>query len=230
MKRAKWHVRNEAREAEVWLYDEIGEDWWGDGISAKAFIEDLMALPSSVETIVVRINSPGGDVFEGFAMYQALLRHRAKIVTAIDALAASSASVVAMAGDEINAATTSIVMVHDPWSIGIGNAEDFRQLADTLDQVTESIVAAYARREGVDRDAIRAAMRAETWYSAADAKAAGLVDTVTEATYSVAAKVPPGRYRNAPARVIGSRVPEEKPEEARKRLAAAKRMLELVGP
>lgn len=98
MKRAKWHVRNEAREAEVWLYDEIGEDWWGDGISAKAFIEDLMALPSSVETIVVRINSPGGDVFEGFAMYQALLRHRAKIVTAIDALAASAASVVAMAG------------------------------------------------------------------------------------------------------------------------------------
>src|SRR5690554_2535403 len=144
MKRAKWHVRNEAREAEVWLYDEIGEDWWGDGMSAKAFIEDLMALPSSVETIVVRINSPGGDVFEGFAMYQALLRHRAKIVTAIDALAASAASVVAMAGDEINAATTSMVMVHDPWSIGIGNAEDFRQLADTLDQVTESIVAAYA--------------------------------------------------------------------------------------
>lgn len=228
MKRAQWHMRNEAREAEVWLYDEIGEDWWGQGISAKGFIEDLQALPASIEKVIVRINSPGGDVFEGFAIYQALLRDRRQVVTAVDGLAASAASVVMMAGDEINAAKTSMVMVHDPWTIAIGNAEDFRAVSDLLDQITGQIVTAYGRREKVDQAAIREAMRAETWYTAEQALAVGLVDTVTEATVAVAAKVPPGRYANAPKRLLGAQVAPARPQEARHRLAAARRALELV--
>ena len=227
MKRAKWNVKDSAKEAEVWLYDEIGEDWWGDGISAKGFIEDLQGLPPSVDKVIVRVNSPGGDVFEGFAIYQALLRDRREIVTAVDGLAASSASVVMMAGDEINAAATSMVMVHDPWTVAIGNAAEFRELAELLDQIAGQIVAAYGRRDSVDQDAIRAAMLAETWYSAAEAHEAGLVDTVTEASMAVAARVPPGRYANAPRRLIGSQVPPANPQEARKRLAAAKRALAL---
>lgn len=228
MKRANWNVRSEAKEAEVWLYDEIGEDWWGDGISAKGFIEDLQGLPKAIDTVIVRINSPGGDVFEGFAIYQALLRDHRKIVTAVDGLAASSASVVMMAGDEINAANTSMVMIHDPWTIAIGNADEFRQVSDLLDQTTGQIAEAYGRREDVDKEAIRAAMRAETWYTAADAKAVGLVDTVTEASVAVAAKVPPGRYQNAPRRLIGSHVPPAKPKPARNRLEAARRALALL--
>lgn len=229
MKRAKWTVRDAAKEAEVWLYDEIGEDWWGDGLTARGFIEDLQALPSSIEKVIVRINSPGGDVFEGFAIYQALLRDRRTIVTAVDGLAASAASVVMMAGDEINAAETSMVMVHDPWTIAIGNAEDFRQVSELLDQITGQIVTAYGRREKVDQAAIREAMRAETWYTAEQAKEVGLVDTVTESTVAVAAKVPPGRYQNAPKRLLGAQVAPAKPQEARHRLAAAKRALELIG-
>ena len=229
MKRARWIV-NEAKEAEVWLYDEIGEDWFGEGISAKAFIEDLNALPANVEKVIVRINSPGGDVFEGFAMYQALLRHKAEIVVAIDSLAASAASVVAMAGKTINAAETSMVMIHDPWAMGIGNAADFRQLADTLDKVTGQIVTTYSRRDGVDPALIREAMRAETWYTAEEAKAVGLVDAVTGTTVGIAAKVPPGRYARTPARLIGTAPVPNHPEAVRKRLAAAQRMLELVGP
>lgn len=227
MQRAKWNVKNQAKEAEVLLYSEIGEDWWGDGISAKAFIEELQGLPSTVEKIIVRINSPGGDVFDGFAIYQALLRDRRQIVTAVDGLAASAASVVMMAGDEINAAETSMVMIHDPWTIAIGNAEDFRSVSELLDQITGQIVTAYGRREKVDKAAIRDAMRSETWYTAEQAKEVGLVDTVTEATVAVAAKVPPGRYANAPKRLLGGQVAPAKPQEARHRLAAARRALEL---
>lgn len=229
MKRAKWDLRNSAKEAEVWLYAEIGEDWMGDGISARGFIEDLNSLPASVEKVIVRINSPGGDVFEGFAIYQALLRDRRHIVTAVDGLAASAASVVMMAGDEINAANTSMVMIHDPWTIAIGNSEDFRAVSDLLDQITGQIVTAYSRREKVDSKAIREAMRAETWYTAEQALAVGLVDTMTEATVAVAAKVPPGRYTNAPRQLVGSQVAPARPQEARHRLAAAKRVLELAG-
>ncbi len=228
MKRAKWNVRNEAKEAEVWLYDEIGEDWWGEGISARGFIEDLQSLPAAVEKVIVRINSPGGDVFEGFAIYQALLRDRRQIVTAVDGLAASAASVVMMAGDEINAAKTSMVMIHDPWTIAIGNSADFRAVSELLDQITGQIVTAYGRRDKVDQAAIREAMRAETWYTADQAAEVGLVDTVTEATVAVAAKVPPGRYSHAPARLVGTQVAPAKPQEARHRLAAARRILELA--
>jgi ATP-dependent Clp protease, protease subunit len=228
MKRAKWSVKDAAKEAEVYLYSEIGEDWWGDGITAKDFIEDLQALPASVEKVIVRINSPGGDVFEGFAIYQALLRDRRQIVTAVDGLAASVASLVMMAGDEINAANTSMVMVHDPWTIAIGNAEDFRAVSEVLDQITGQIVSAYGRRDKVDQAAIREAMRAETWYTAEQAQEIGLVDTVTEATVAVAAKVPPGRYQNAPKRLLGAQVAPAKPTEARHRLAAARRALQLV--
>lgn len=227
MQRAKWTVKNQAKEAEVFLYSEIGEDWWGDGISAKGFIEDLQGLPSTVEKVIVRINSPGGDVFEGFAIYQALLRDRRQIVTAVDGLAASAASVVMMAGDEINAADTSMVMIHDPWTIAIGNADDFRGVGDLLDQITVQTVTAYGRRDKVDKTVIREAMRAETWYTAAEAQEVGLVDTVTEATVAVAAKVPPGRYEHAPKRLLGGQVVPAKPKEARHRLAAAKRALEL---
>ena len=145
MKTAKWTVKAEAGEAEVWLYDEIGENWWGEGISAKAFIDELNGLPLAVQTVRVRINSPGGDVFDGFAMYQALLRHRAKIIVEIDALAASAASVVAMGGSEIRMADTSLLMVHDPWSYAMGSAADMRAMADLLDQVTESILDVFGR-------------------------------------------------------------------------------------
>lgn len=231
MKTAKWTVKAEAGEAEVWLYDEIGENWWGEGISAKAFIDELNALPPAVQTVRVRINSPGGDVFDGFAMYQALLRHRAKIVIEIDALAASAASVVAMAGDTIRMADTSLMMIHDPWSYAMGSSADMRAMADLLDQVTESILNAYSRREAVDREQVRQAMAAETWYTATSALDAGMIDEVVEAPAAVAARVPPGRYRNAPAGVVGPvRSEPPDPQTARRRLDAARRALQLAGP
>jgi ATP-dependent Clp protease, protease subunit len=229
MKLAKWQVRAGAEEAEVWIYDEIGENWWGEGISAKGFIDELNGLPSTVATIRVRLNSPGGDVFEGFAIYQALMRHRARVVIEIDALAASAASVVAMAGDTIRMADTSLVMVHDPWSYCLGSAEEMRAMAELLDQVTDSCLNAYARRPGVDRETIREAMRAETWYTASGAMDAGLVDEIIESPAAIAARIPPGRYRNAPAGLVAPvRTDPPRPQSAHARLAAAQRALQLA--
>jgi len=227
MKAAKWNIRADLGEAEVWLYDEIGENGWGDGIGAKAFIDELNAVDAS--TLTVRINSPGGDVFDGFAMYQALLRHQARVVVEVDALAASAASVIAMAGDEINMADTSLLMVHDPWTFAIGNSADLREQADLLDQVAGSIVAAYTRRDGVDADTIKSAMAAETWYTATEAREAGLVDNVTEAPASVAARIPMGRFRNAPTALLGTTAAPPKPASARQRIESARRALQLAG-
>lgn len=229
MKNARWIVRDEKSEAEVWLYGVIGEDWYDDGVSAMSFVEDLNALPPSIQKVVVRINSLGGDVFQAFAMYQALLRRKSQILVTIDGVAASAASVVAMAGDEINAGKTSMVMIHDPWTVTVGNERDHAQNIQVLKQVKESILTAYTRRD-VDREILRAAMEAETWYSAEQAKTVGLVDSVTEETYAIAARIPPGRYRNAPAWLVATNPPEQKPLEMKKRLAAAERILQLVGP
>jgi ATP-dependent Clp protease, protease subunit len=229
MKPAKWNINAELSEAEVMLYGDIGEDWFGEGISAKAFIEELNGIgPGIINTLRVRINSPGGDVFEGFAIYQALLRHKSYVVVEIDALAASAASVIAMAGDEIRMADTSLMMVHDPWSFAVGNAAEFRETADLLDIVAGNIITAYARRPGVDRGAIKDAMSAETWYTASEALNAGLVDSVVESAMAVAAKVPPGRYRNTPDRLVGGEADKPDGRCARRRLESAKRALLLA--
>jgi len=229
MKTAKWNIKNNATEAEVWLYDEIGDDWSGNGISAKAFVEDLNRLPASVDAITVRVNSPGGNVWDGMAMYQALLRHRARVVVEIDACAASIASVIAMAGDTIRMANTSSMMIHDPYTFAAGNAQELRELAELLDHVAGNIVTAYARRDGVDEDAIRESMRAETWYTAAEAVAAGLVDECVEAPAAVAAKIPPGRFRNTPKALQGTQAESPKPQHARRRIEEARRVLTSKG-
>lgn len=229
MKTAKWIVRAATSEAEVWLYDEIGENWFGGGISAKSFIDELNGLSRDISTVRLRINSPGGDVFDAFAMYQALLRHPANVVAEIDALAASAASVIAMAGDTIRMADTSLMMIHEPWTFTLGNSAEHREQADLLDQVAGNILRAYARRQDVDAEAIRAAMAAETWYTAAEAKEAGLVDEIVDAPVAVAAKIPPGRYRNTPQR-LAAMAEDISPREARRRLESAKRAMLLIEP
>lgn len=225
---AKWTVKNNATEAEVLIYDEIGEDWSGDGISAKAFVSDLDGLSPTVETITVRLNSPGGDVFEGLAIYRALLRNSAMVMVEIDACAASIASVIAMAGDTIRMADTASLMIHDPYSFAVGNAADMREMADLLDHVARNIVVAYTSRTGVEAEPIRAAMQAETWYSADEALAAGLVDEVAGSSVAIAAKIAAGRFRNTPKSLLGdAKMPNKQP--IRHRLESARRALRIAG-
>jgi ATP-dependent protease ClpP protease subunit len=163
--------------AEILLYDEIG-GWWG--ITAQDFVDELRAVTAS--KIRLRINSPGGDVFDGLAIYQALLSHPARVEVQVDGLAASAASFVAQAGDEVSIGTSAMIMIHDAWGVSIGDARDMRETADLLDKISDSIAAVYAQRAGNgDTQAWRERMLAETWYTGAEAIDAGLADTVMDA-------------------------------------------------
>lgn len=197
----QWYTINAKADkdsAEILIYDEIGPDFWGDGMSvgAKQFREDLKAL-GEIKVLNVRINSPGGDVFDGTAIYNTLRSHKAKVVVHIDGIAASIASVIAMAGDEIIAPANAMMMIHNPSGMAMGTAADFRKMADALDKVAESIVAAYART-GQEKDKLFALMEAETWMTAADAAEMGFVDTVTEEARYAANFDFLKRFRNAP--------------------------------
>jgi len=134
-----------------------------------------------VDVLNVYINSPGGDVFDGVAIYNILQRHRAKVVVEIDALAASIASLIAMAGDEIRMAENALLMIHNPWGFVIGDVNDLRKAIEDLDKIKDSaILPAYVSQSGMDEKEISKLMDEETWLSAAEAKEYGFVDTIVE--------------------------------------------------
>ena len=164
--------------AEVWIYEEIGTDFWGEGLTAKKFVEEIAAL--QVDHIALHINSPGGSVFDGQAIFNAVERHPATVTSYIDGLAASIAGVIALAGDTVEMAQNALFMIHDPFGFAMGTSADMRQMAGILDKVGETILGVYTRTSGGDPEEIAAAMHAETWYTAAEAKAAGYVDTVAK--------------------------------------------------
>lgn len=156
------------------IYDEIG--WFG--IGAADFVHDLRGVKTP--NIDLHINSPGGDVFDAIAIFNALRQHKAQVHVLIDSLAASAASFIAMAGDRITAMANAMLMIHDPHGLVIGNAADMRDLADLLDKHGDNIAAIYAARAGGTVADWRERMLAETWYLADEAKEAGLVDEVND--------------------------------------------------
>ena len=139
-------AEDEAPAPTLYLYDILGVDLFG-GIAARQVIDDLHAL-GEVPELNVRINSPGGDVFEGIAVYNALVRFPAHVTIYVDGLAASIASLIAMAGDRTVVAENAMLMVHPPWTVVMGNAEEMRHQADTLDKAWSAMLTTYARRTG----------------------------------------------------------------------------------
>jgi ATP-dependent Clp endopeptidase proteolytic subunit ClpP len=165
---------------EMYLYDAIGLDWYG-GISAKDVVAAIKAIEAAGATKMnIYINSPGGDVFEGVAMYNALSRFKGTKHVFIDGLAASAASFIAMSGDTITTAFNAMWMIHNPWGVVIGNANDMREIAKTLDTIGGTLVETYAKRTKQGVDDLKAWMDAETWMTAAEAKERGFTDSVTE--------------------------------------------------
>lgn len=176
-------------EAEIVLYAGIGDDYFNDGsmISAKQFSEELKKIPSTVSTINVRINSPGGSVFDGIAIYNRLKQHKAKKVVYIDGLAASIASVIALAGDEIKIGEGALYMIHLPWTFSMGNRMDLENTVGRLMDVEEQMLGIYAKRTKLDRSEIRSMLEKETWMSAEEAVEKGFVDSKVEDTMPIAA-------------------------------------------
>jgi ATP-dependent protease ClpP protease subunit len=163
----------------LYLYDVLGVDFFG-GIAARQVVDDLAAL-GEVEALDVRINSPGGDVFEAIAVYNALARFPAKVTVHVDGLAASAASLVAMAGDRTLVAENAMLMIHRPWTGVLGDAPEMRRQADILDKAWSAMLATYARRTGRRAATIEqrvADSGGEWWLTAEEAVAAGLADEV----------------------------------------------------
>lgn len=183
---------------EIYIYESIGPAWAGM-VDGDSVVKALKQLPANHRRVVVRLNSPGGDVFEGFAIYNALLRHPAEIVIEIDALAASAASVVSMAGDRIRIAANAMTMVHNAWTIAWGNAAELGQVVELLGKIDASIVATYAARTGQTPEDVAAWMAAETWMDAAQTVERGFADEIGQ-ELNVAAAVPADRFQNTPAR------------------------------
>jgi ATP-dependent protease ClpP protease subunit len=159
--------------AEVYLYDEIGFY----GVSAGQFVAELGAL--DVDEIDLHVNSPGGEVWDGIAIYNALVNHRASINAYTDGIAASAASVIVMAGDTRVMAKGSQLMIHDAWGLCVGNAAEMAAMATRLDQESDNIAGIYSSRAGGTVKQWRKAMVEETWYNAEEAVAAGLADRVS---------------------------------------------------
>lgn len=185
----------------LYLYDILGGDPFG-GIAARQVVDDLRAL-GEVAALDVRVNSPGGDVFEGIAVYNALVRFPAKVTVHVDGIAASIASLIAMAGDQTLVAENAMFMVHRPWTVVAGDAEVMRQQADTLDKAWGAMLTTYARRTGrrpatIERQVAGAG--GEWWMTAEEAVAEGFADGVEKPTKQ-AAVFGLGRFQKVPARL-----------------------------
>ncbi len=172
----KWYEINakNSKDAQVYIYDEIGD--FG-GYSAKMFIDEVKNLKA--ENIHIHINSPGGSVFAGLAIYALIKGLEARTISHIDGFAASIASVIALAADEVQIASNGMLMIHNPYSWECGTSEDLRKQADVLDLLRGQLVDIYKQKTGLDEDKIIAMMDAETWLDADTAKELGFVDSIT---------------------------------------------------
>lgn len=161
--------------ATIQIFDQIGEDWFGgSGLSGKQFSDVLNEVGNG--PLLVEINSPGGNVWDGLSIYNQLRGRRAPVTTRVVGIAASIASIIALAGDKVEMAEAALMMIHDPSGMASGTSEDMRKMADALDQHAEVLVGVYAKKTGKSPEAIRAAMKAETWFTTQEAIAFGLVD------------------------------------------------------
>ena len=174
---------DEPSSADVHIYDEIGERWYGGGVGARSFAEQIDAL--DVDTIRLHLNSPGGAAWDGITIMNSLIRHRARIEVTVDGLAASAASAIAMAGDKITMARGSMMMIHDASGGCWGPASLMEDTAGILHKLSDSYADIYTARAGKDRAHWREQMRAESWYTAEEAVAAGLADEWSDAVDEV---------------------------------------------
>lgn len=210
------HASGEATERviEVFVYGEIGA--WG--VTANQFVQDLRAMDDGVSEVIAAFNSVGGDLFDGLAMHNALRRLGARCTGRIDALAASAASVAVCGAHKVVIAESAILMIHNPWTYAAGDAEDFRKVADVLDQTMEAIIAAYkAKAPNIDEVELRRLVAAETWLTASEALALGLADEIGDGIKVKACLGQGGvlqRYQHAPAELLAQldEPPEADPE------------------
>jgi ATP-dependent Clp protease, protease subunit len=210
----KWYeIKSKADKAEIWIYEFIGEDFWtGGGVTAKNFQKEIAEIKAS--QIDLHINSPGGEVFDGITIYNLIKQHPANVTTYIDGLAASIASVIALAGNKVIMAENALYMVHNPSGMAIGTANDMRSLADVLDKVASTMVGTYVSKSGKSEKDVKALMDGETWMTAQEAKDFGFIDEIgAEMDMAACAKFVPtmskAGFKKIP-KSIGREMPSER--------------------
>lgn len=186
---------------EMILYGFVGENFWGDGFTAREVIDGL-AEHGRDEDLTVRINSGGGYVDEGIAIFNALSNHKGKVTVIVDSLAASSASVIAMAGSERIMRKGASIMIHDPSTVVWGTADDMEKAVRALETQADNIAGIYADVTGEDVDDIRADMKAETWLSADEAIERGFATAANDKKAKAAAAYDYSIYAHAPERLV----------------------------
>lgn len=207
-------AKADTNEVEIFLYDHIvsSEDeaeWWG-GVAPESFVKAVYAVDKDA-TIHLRINSPGGSVFAARAMEQALRDHKGKVIVHIDGLAASAATFIAMAGDEVIMAKGAMFMIHKAWTGMWGNANDLRKEADLLDKIDGTLADTYASKTGNDLGQISAWMAEETWFTADEALEHGFATSIAEAE-AKASVWNLSAYDKAPKPQSASEQPNPQPE------------------
>lgn len=196
-------INMKGKTAEVLLYEDIG-GWFG--ITADMFAKEVKSL-GDVSAINLRINSNGGNVFDGVAIYNYLKSHKARVEVDVDGVAASIASIIAMAGDEIRIADNGWLMIHNPWVMTAGEASDLRKTADTMDGIRETLLDTYMKRTNLDRDQVSQMMDNETWINGYDSVEFGFADSSKEGM-KIAASVKPGLFKNTPEELLEADKPQ----------------------
>lgn len=206
---------------EIYIYGPIGEGFFEDGITDDLVIEALSSIGD--KKAVVRINSPGGVADQGISIYNALRRHKPGVTTVVDSLAASAASVIAMAGERRITAKGGRWMIHQALTFALGNSSELRRTASVLDAYDRSLVEIYEDATGLAADDIFAAMQGETWYTAKEAIIAGLANEVSEEE-SDAEPATASWFRNPPSSFFGNNAQAVEPKVHVKRNAAKARL------
>ncbi|HUA15870.1 MAG TPA: head maturation protease, ClpP-related [Verrucomicrobiae bacterium] len=224
MKQMPWTITATAPDQlEILLYDMIGEDWVGEGTSAKSFAQDLKDA-GKVSKIHLRVNSPGGNVFDGIAIYNSLLTHGAKVTAQVDGVAASIAGVILMAASEIAMAENGMIMIHNPHTLIAGDANDMRKMADTMDKVKANMINAYRRHTVLSADEVGEMMDAETWMTAQEACDNGFADRVLdpeesdEGSADVAANFDLSHFRKVPRQIAARCTRVDESEQRRRKI------------
>lgn len=187
--------------AEILIYDQIGESYWEETVAGKEFVQDLNELSNSVTQIDLRINSPGGSVFDGLIIYEALKRHKANVTAYVDGLAASIASVIIMAADEIVMGEGALIMIHKPMSGVYGNSDEMERMINVLDKIEDQMIGIYARRTGKGRAELSRMLTDETWLTSDEAITDGFADNKIEDTdqlYLAASMLKNAPFRKKP--------------------------------
>lgn len=201
----KWKMKALNNKAEIYIYSDIGYDWWEDKSSAQIFAEELKEL-GEVNSIDLHINSNGGDVFDGQAIHSLIKNHKAYVTVYVDGLAASIATVIAMAGDKVVMPKNAMMMIHNAWTGIYGNANDLRKMADDLDHINDTIVNTYLAKgkDKADESKLRELMDKESWLNAEECFELGLCDEVAEPVKMAACltKEQANKFRNTPKELV----------------------------